>query len=78
MMKMKQGFQIAFLVVGALTALEFIFVRGMFTWVIAVGATILLGAVNLLLSARDKEWIPALLFALCTLALCMGYFVLAA
>ncbi|MEG1593236.1 MAG: hypothetical protein RR350_02415 [Oscillibacter sp.] len=77
-MKMKHGFQIAFLAVGALTALEFIFVRGMFTWIAAVAATMALGVINLLLSARDKEWIPAALFALCTLALCMGYFVLAA
>lgn len=77
-MKLKTGFQIAFLLVGVLTVLEFIYVRGLFTWTLAVGATLLLGAINVLLSAKDKEWIPALHFALTTAALCMGYFVLAA
>lgn len=77
-MKLKTGFQIAFLAVGALTVLEFIFLRGMFTWLLAVGAVVLLGAVNVLLAARDKEWIPALHYTLTTVALCMGYFVLAA
>lgn len=77
-MKLKTGFQIAFLAVGGLAVLEFLFLRGMFTWLLAVGAVIALGAVNVLLTARDKEWIPALHFALTTVALCMGYFVLAA
>ncbi|GEM_PF-5353874 len=36
-MKVVKYFQIAFLVVGMLTSLEFIFIRGMFTWLIAVG-----------------------------------------
>lgn len=31
---MKRSFQIAYLAVGALTVLEFLFVRGMFTWLI--------------------------------------------
>ena len=36
-------FEIAYLVVGALTVLEFLFVRGMFTWLIAMAAVVALG-----------------------------------
>lgn len=78
MSKVKTGFQIAFLVVGALTVLEFLFVRGMFTWLMVAGASALLGAINVILSAKDREWLPALHYVLTTVALCMGYLVLAA
>lgn len=78
MNKLKTGFQIAFLAVGALTVLEFLFIQGMFTWLLVVGATVLLGAINVILSAKDREWLPALHYVLTTVALCMGYLVLAA
>lgn len=77
-MKLKIGFQIAYLVVGALTVLEFLFVRGMFTWLIMAGAVTLLGAINVILSCRDREWLPALQYILTTVALTMGYGLLAA
>lgn len=77
MTKMKLFAQAAFLVVGALTVLEFVFVRGMFTWLIAAALTVVLGAVNVVLCGRDREWMSGGLYILTTVALTMGYFVLA-
>lgn len=75
-MKVSKGFQIAFLIVGALTVLEFIFIRGMFTWLIAVFAVSILGIMNIILSIKNKDMMLAALYALATVALCMGYFML--
>jgi predicted membrane channel-forming protein YqfA (hemolysin III family) len=75
-MKAAKYFQITFLVVGTLTALEFIFVRGMFTWLIAVTAMIVVGSLNVIINIKHKEWLQASLYILSTIALCMGYFVL--
>ena len=76
-MKVANYFQITFLVVGTLTALEFIFLRGMFTWLIAVTAVIVVGSLNVIINIKDKEWLQASLYILSTIALCMGYFALA-
>lgn len=76
-MKLKQGAQIAFLLVGALTVLEFVFVRGMFTWLIAVAAVAVVAAVNVVLACRDKDVLGALHYVLTAVALCMGYLALA-
>ncbi len=73
-MKKNNTLQIAFLVVGTLTALEFIFVQGLFTWLMAVGATIIVGSVNIIMSIRNKQWFEVWTFALLIVALCMGYF----
>ncbi len=73
-MKLQKNLQIAFLIVGALVALEFIFVRGLFTWLIAVFAIIAVGGINVVVNAIKKEWLQSALFLLCTIALCMGYF----
>ena len=35
------------------------------------------GCTHILLLCRDREWLPALHYLLTTIALCMGYFVLA-
>lgn len=76
-MKASKYLQIAFLVVGLLTALEFIFVRGMFSWLIAVIAVVVVGALNAIVNIKHKEWLQSALYILATTALCMGYFVLA-
>ncbi|HFI0555948.1 TPA: hypothetical protein ACGO26_002011 [Streptococcus suis] len=73
-MRVAKYFQIAFLVVGTLTALEFIFLRGMFTWLIVVTAVIVVGSLNVIINIKDKEWLQASLYILSTIALCMGYF----
>ncbi|WP_041719055.1 hypothetical protein [Alkaliphilus oremlandii] len=77
MMKVSKYFQIAFLIVGALVALEFIFMRGMFSWFIAVIAIMVVGALNTIVNIKNKEWLQAALYILSTIAFCMGYFVLA-
>lgn len=76
-MNWKQGAQIAYLAVGALTVLEFLFLRGMFTWLVMVLAVTALGAVNIVLSVRDRAWVQALHYLLTSVALCMGYLALA-
>ncbi len=73
-MKKNNALQITFLVVGTLTALEFIFVQGLFTWLMAVGATVIVGSVNIIMSIRNKQWLEVWTFALLIVALCMGYF----
>ncbi|MDO5112642.1 MAG: hypothetical protein Q4E65_10085 [Clostridia bacterium] len=76
-MKLKKCFALLFLIVGFLTVLEFVFVRGMFTWLIAVAASILAGGANILLCLRNRQWMDAALYLLATVALCMGYLVIA-
>lgn len=76
-MKASKYLQIAFLVVGALTVLEFIFIRGMFSWLIAVTAIIVVGVLNIIVSIKNKELLLAALYILSIIALCMGYFVIA-
>jgi hypothetical protein len=76
-MMWKHGLQIAYLAVGFLTVLEFIFIRGMFTWLPMVLAVAVLGAANVIVSCRNREWLPACHYILSAVALCMGYLVLA-
>lgn len=76
-MKTHKYLQIAFLIVGALTVLEFVFIRGMFTWLIAVAAVAVLGTLNVIASVKNKELLLAALYILSTIALCMGYIALA-
>ncbi len=76
-MKNAKANQIAFLIVGFLTVLEFLFVRGTFTWLMAVAATVVTGAWNIARTVSGKRWTDALLYLLATVALCMGYVVMA-
>ena len=69
--------QIAFLIAGAFAVLEFIFIRGMFTWLIAVAAVAVIGVLNVIASVKNKELLLAALYSLSTIALCMGYISLA-
>lgn len=59
-----------------LTALEFVFVRGLFTWLIAVVAILVAGVFNVLINIKEKDFLQAALYVLTTVALCMGYFVI--
>lgn len=77
MKKAKAAAEIAFLIVGTLTVLEFVFVRGMFTWAIATAAVCVTGLLNIVLSAASRNWREALLYLLCSAALCMGYLTIA-
>ena len=75
-MKVEKNLNILFLAVGTLTVFEFIFVRGMFTWLIAVVSVIVVGSLNVVVNIKNKEWSQASLYILSTIALCMGYFAL--
>ena len=72
-MNFKKIAEIAFLVVGFLTVLEFVLLQGMFTWLMVVISTMVVGLVNIILCLKDKEWNKSLLYLLCSIALCMGY-----
>ncbi len=73
----KKGWNLLFLLVGVLTILEFTFVRGLFTWLIAVSAVVIIGLINIAFEAKDKNWSQAALYTITTIALCMGYLLLA-
>ncbi len=72
-MKLTKGLQIAFLIVGTLVVLEFLFIQGMFTWLMAVAAIIVVGLLNVIINVKNKEWLQTLVYILATVALCMGY-----
>ncbi len=74
-MKITFILQIFFLLIGTLTVFEYIFIRGMFTWLLAVIATMLAGGLNCVWSIKNKQYIQAYFYILCTVALCMGYFI---
>lgn len=74
---MKKAFAILFLVAGALTVLEFIFISGMFTWLVMAGLVILLGLINIVLEMKERNYMQALLYLLAAVALVMGYWKLA-
>lgn len=76
-MKNKNIFQILFLIIGFITVLEFIFVKGMFTWFIVVALTLISGIINIVIEAKNKQWSQAVLYLLTIIALCMGYFTIA-
>lgn len=56
-----------------LTVLEFIFIKGMFTWLLMCSLVILTGAINILYMIKAKDWMRASLYLLTIVALCMGY-----
>lgn len=65
---------ILFLIVGALTVMEYVFVRGMFTAPIMIALSILAGVINVAAAAVHRKWMNVLFFILLTVALNMGYF----
>ena len=70
-MKNLKLLQIAYLIIGTLAVLEFIFVRGMFTWLIAVAAVLIIGVINVIANLTQKQILNALMYVLCTEASCM-------
>lgn len=75
-MNFKKWMQILFLVVGFLTVAEYVFIQGMFTWLIAVVCTGILGLINIFFALKEQDISTALLYLLASLALGMGYFVM--
>lgn len=70
--------KLIYLIAGLITILEFLFVRGMFTWLIVVTLVIITGIVNIIMEIKDKNYMGAAHYIVTSVALCMGYMVLGA
>lgn len=70
---MQKILNILFIVIAVLTLVEYWFILGMFTGIIMLIAVLVIGIVNVIYSALHKRFYEAILYALCTLALCSGY-----
>lgn len=73
---MKKFLNITFFVVALLTIFEFVFIQGMFTSFIVMGASGIVGLVNAIYALKEKKWNEAGLYAIATIALNMGYFII--
>lgn len=73
MKKFAKIFDIIFIVVALLSLIEFSFVRGMFTWIISVGALTILGAIEAIWLVCRKEYHKSVLTSLLCLAILSGY-----
>lgn len=70
---MKKSLQIIYLVIGFITLLEYLTVRGMFTSFICMGLVALFGLINLAFSIKDRNVNEAMLVALSAFALISAY-----
>lgn len=70
---MRNVFKVLFLIIGIATILEYIFITGMFTWLIAATGCIIIGVINMVWDVKNKEYLDSLLYAIATVALVMGY-----
>lgn len=61
-----------YLIVGAAAMIEFLWVQGAVTSRLMMAAVMAVGAANLLLACQEKDWKKALLYLLCSAALCLG------
>lgn len=77
MEKASKIFDLLFLIVAILSLIEFIFIRGMFTWLIAVLALLLIGFIQIVFCIKNKAYYKAALIALVVVGICSGYFVVA-
>lgn len=73
MKPIKNYFSILFLVVGVITILEFLFIQGLFTSIMAMLAVLVAGIINVIVELMDKKILYALLYLLATIALCISY-----
>lgn len=74
---MRDIFKILFLMTATATIIEYIFITGMFTWLMATTATVTIGLVNAIWEIKDKKYLDCLLYIVATIALVMGYLQLA-
>lgn len=70
---LRKTFQALFLIAGILTILEFIFIKGMFTWLIMTSIVCLVGVINIFLAIKDRNYMEAFLYLVASIALIMGY-----
>ncbi|HKM22364.1 MAG TPA: hypothetical protein VJZ01_10020 [Lachnospiraceae bacterium] len=67
---------IIFLIIGVITVLEYVLVQGMFTAPIVIFLSIVAGLANIVIAFANKKFMNVLFYALLTVALNMGYFMI--
>ncbi|NLG04337.1 MAG: hypothetical protein GX567_10995 [Clostridia bacterium] len=71
---MKKIWNTLFIIAAILTMFEYYYICGMFTSLIMLIIIAILGIINMIYAAKGKLLNEALLYLLCTVALCLGYF----
>lgn len=77
MKKASKVIDIIFIIVASLCLCEFIFIKGMFSWLLSFGAIILFGTVQIIFSIINKSYYKALMTLLLVISICSGYLALA-
>lgn len=67
---------VIFLIVGILTVLEYLFIQGMFTAPIMIFLSVVAGVGNIVIAFANRKYMNVLFYALLTVALNMGYFMI--
>lgn len=70
---MKKSLLSIYLVIGLLTILEYLTVRGMFTSFICMGLVAIFALINIVLSVKEHRVMEAMLIALSGVALIAAY-----
>ena len=65
--------KILFIVMAAMVVLEYMFIQGLFTSLIALVLIDIVGVINMIISAKEKRLNETLLYVIATVALSMGY-----
>lgn len=52
---------VIFVVIALLSLCEYIFIRGMFTWLISLISVAIMGIVNIIFQAKEKNWLGTIL-----------------
>ncbi len=73
MEKLKNLAFVLFIIASVLTILEFMFLQGLFTFLMVMVANIATGIVNIGIALKEKDYKLALLFLITITALNMGY-----
>ena len=71
---MRKFLNIAFVIAAIVAILEYYFICGMFTGPLMMAIIVILGFANIFYSAFRKNLNETLLYAICTVAICVGYF----
>ena len=67
---------VIFLIIGILTVLEYLFIQGMFTAPIMIFLSVVVGVGNIVIAFANRKYMNVLFYALLTIALNMGYFMI--
>ena len=77
MKKASKIIDIIFVIISILCLCEFIFIKGMFSWLISFCTIILFGAVQIIFSIINKSYYKAIITLLLVVSICSGYLALA-